>query len=81
MYQKKIAFGSKGYPFTADYYGKEISYPRGLCPIAEKMWFEDLFYVQVQNYVPTDEQIKRFKQAAQKVIHHKYEINRYLNEG
>ena len=81
MYQNKIAFGSKGYPFTADYYGKEISYPRGLCPIAEKMWFEDLFYVQVQNYVPTDEQIKRFKHAAQKVIHHKDEINRLLIEG
>jgi len=81
MYQKKIAFGTKGFPFTADYYGKEISYAKGICPIAEKMWFEDLFYVQVQNYVPSDEQIKKFKLAAEKVINSKDEINKHFLEN
>lgn len=37
MYQKKIAFGSKGFPWTADFTRKNISYSKGICPIAEKL--------------------------------------------
>jgi perosamine synthetase len=37
MYQKKIAFGSKGYPWTADFTRKNISYTKGICPVAEKL--------------------------------------------
>ena len=34
---KKIAFGSKGFPWTADFTRKNISYSKGICPIAEKL--------------------------------------------
>ena len=37
MYQKKIAFGSKGFPWTADFARKNISYEKGICPVAEKL--------------------------------------------
>lgn len=42
MFQKKIAFGSKGYPFNL-HRGK-LDYSRGICPIVEKMHFEELFF-------------------------------------
>ena len=80
MYQKKIAFGSKGHPFTANTYGKEISYNKGLCPVSERMWFEELFYFQIQNYVPNKEEIKKFKSAIDKVLENKQDIKKYLED-
>ena len=83
MYQKQIAFGSKGYPFKG-INNKKYDYSKGICPIAEEMWFEKLFYFQIQNYVPTLNEIKRFKIAIKKVLDHKKEINLHfkkINKG
>lgn len=44
MYQRRIAFGKDGFPFTyAGYHGK-VSYERGICPVVEQMHFEELMY-------------------------------------
>lgn len=43
MYQKKIAYGSKGFPWTSDICGREVSYKKGICPVAEK--FQDETYM------------------------------------
>jgi perosamine synthetase len=37
MYQKKIAYGSKGFPWTSDICKRDISYEKGICPIAEEL--------------------------------------------
>ena len=37
MYQKKIVYGSNGFPWTADFYKGDVSYERGICPVAESM--------------------------------------------
>ncbi len=37
IYQKKIAYGSKGFPWTADFSRKNISYKKGICPNAEEL--------------------------------------------
>lgn len=71
MYQKKIAFGSKGNPFKNDY-------PKGLCPVAEKMWFDDLFYFSSQNWVPTLDECARFAEAVEKVLKYRKEIEKKL---
>lgn len=74
MYQKKTAFGRKGHPFKAPYYGREIDYSHGICPVAERMWFEELFYFPGHSFVPTFEEISRFREAAEKVLEYKDEI-------
>jgi dTDP-4-amino-4,6-dideoxygalactose transaminase len=43
MYQKKIAYGSKGFPWTSDICRREVSYKKGICPVAEK--FQDVSYM------------------------------------
>ncbi len=43
MYQKKIAYGSKGFPWTSDICSREVSYKKGICPVAEK--FQDETYM------------------------------------
>jgi dTDP-4-amino-4,6-dideoxygalactose transaminase len=37
MYQKKIAFGSKGFPWTSDVCRRDVSYAKGICPVAEEL--------------------------------------------
>ena len=37
MYQQKIAYGSKGFPWTSDICKREVSYAKGICPVAEEL--------------------------------------------
>jgi perosamine synthetase len=37
MYQKKIAFGSKGFPWSSDVCQREVNYAKGICPVAEEL--------------------------------------------
>jgi dTDP-4-amino-4,6-dideoxygalactose transaminase len=42
MYQRRIAFGRDGFPFTYPGYTGQVSYERGICPVTEKMHFEEV---------------------------------------
>ena len=37
MYQNKIAYGTKGFPWTSNLYKGNVSYNKGICPTAESM--------------------------------------------
>ena len=37
MYQKKMAYGSRGFPWTSDICHRDVSYSKGICPVAEKL--------------------------------------------
>lgn len=37
MYQKKIAYGSRGFPWTSEICHRDVSYAKGICPIAETL--------------------------------------------
>lgn len=37
MYQKKIAYGSKGFPWNSDICHREVNYEKGICPVAETL--------------------------------------------
>ena len=37
IFQKKIAYGSQGFPWTSDICKREVSYNKGICPIAESV--------------------------------------------
>lgn len=39
MYQKKIAYGSKGFPWSSDICKREVNYNKGICPTAEDLHF------------------------------------------
>ena len=43
MYQKKIAYGSKGFPWKSEFSRNNISYKKGICPVAEK-YQDELFF-------------------------------------
>lgn len=37
MYQQKIAYGSKGFPWTSEICRRDVSYGLGICPVAEEL--------------------------------------------
>lgn len=37
LYQQKIAYGSKGFPWNSDICHREVSYAKGICPVAEEL--------------------------------------------
>lgn len=37
MYQKKMAYGSRGFPWTSDICRRDVSYAKGICPVAEEL--------------------------------------------
>ena len=37
IFQKKIAYGSQGFPWTSDICKREVSYNKGICPTAEDL--------------------------------------------
>ncbi|MEW7009870.1 DegT/DnrJ/EryC1/StrS family aminotransferase [Lentilitoribacter sp. EG35] len=37
MYQKKIAFGSTGFPWNSDICKRDVNYKKGICPVAEEL--------------------------------------------
>ena len=37
IFQKKIAYGSKGFPWSSDICKREIDYNKGICPVAEEL--------------------------------------------
>ena len=37
IFQKKIAYGSQGFPWNSEICKREVSYDKGICPIAENL--------------------------------------------
>ncbi len=42
LYQTRIAFGDGGCPWNCEKYGKVISYTKGICPTAERLYEDEL---------------------------------------
>jgi perosamine synthetase len=36
-YQQKIAYGTRGFPWTSDICRRDVSYAKGICPVAERL--------------------------------------------
>lgn len=47
LYQERIAYGSKGFPFTYPGYYGTVNYNHGICPITEQMYYRELMITNV----------------------------------
>ncbi len=64
MYQKKIAYGPDGWPFTSV---DEVSYDKGICPVCERMHFDELIFTGVCRHPHTKEDIDDVAKAFEKI--------------
>lgn len=71
LYQKKIAYGKKGCPFTCSFYQGIVNYSKGLCPVTERMYEKELMLTSVCRYPHTKEDMDDVTRAFEKVLENK----------
>ena len=74
VYQKKIGYGSKGFPWSFDICHREVDYNKGICPVAEKLHDESFLGIEMCINELTDEDVDLIIQAFHKVWNNIYKI-------
>jgi perosamine synthetase len=67
VYQKQIAIGRKGFPFTCNP-GVKYSYPKGLCPVVERLYEKELMLSPLVREGMQQRDIQDFADAIEKVV-------------
>lgn len=67
MYQNKIAYGSKGFPWTSDICHREVNYQKGICPVAETLHESTYIGFEMCMNELTDEDVDLMVRAFRKV--------------
>ncbi len=67
IFQKKIAYGSNGFPWTSDICKREVSYSKGICPVAEELNDSTYLGIGMCVYALTDTDIDLIVGAFRKV--------------
>jgi perosamine synthetase len=76
LYQRRIAIGADGFPFTYPGYKGKVSYDRGICPVTERMHFEELIYTNVCHAGVGDSDMDDVFEAFAKVLENPAEAAR-----
>ena len=50
MFQNKIAYGSKGFPWSSDICKREVDYSKGICPVAEELHDTSIILFEMTAY-------------------------------
>lgn len=67
IFQQKIAYGRGGFPWSAFPHGKDVSYAKGICPVAERMNDSDFLGIEMCRFRYDDADIDLIVQAFRKV--------------
>ena len=67
IFQKKIAYGSKGFPWKSEFYDDSVSYKKGICPIAENIQDDLYLGYEMCLHELDDNEINLFIKAFEKV--------------
>lgn len=66
-FQHKIAYGSRGFPWTSDICRRNVDYSKGICPVAEELNDETYLGMGLCTYDLTDDDIDLIVAAFKKV--------------
>ena len=67
VFQKKIAYGSKGFPWTSDICKRDVDYSKGICPVAESLHDKSYLGFQMCMFELSDEELYLIETAFKKV--------------
>jgi perosamine synthetase len=67
MYQNKIAYGSNGFPWNSDICKRDVSYKKGICPVAEQLHDKTFLGFEMCLHELTDQDVDLIVLAFQKV--------------
>ena len=74
LFQRKIAYGSKGCPFTCSHYPHEVQYLKGSCPVCERMHFDELINHELMRPFMRQEDLDDVVKAFEKVWENRREL-------
>ena len=74
LYQKMIAYGKNGFPWNSDVYKGNVSYKKGICPVAEQLHDKKIMTIPVCMYAWKNEDIDLTIDAFHKVWSHLDEL-------
>ena len=67
MFQKKIAYGSKGFPWSSEICHRDIDYSKGICPNAERMKDETYLGMGLCNFEYNENEVNLIIESFHKV--------------
>jgi len=67
LFQQKIAYGSKGFPWNSSICRREVSYEKGICPVAEELQDTTYLGFQMCMHEMSDDEIDLMVEAFHKV--------------
>jgi perosamine synthetase len=70
VYQQRIAFGNRGYPFTYEGYKGKVNYEKGICPVTERMYYKELMVTNICHAGITQDDLDDMVDAFRKVSEH-----------
>jgi perosamine synthetase len=74
VYQRRIALGRDGFPFTYSGYKGQVNYEPGLCPVTERMYYNELVTMDVCHANMQRQDLDDTVNAFEKVINHISEL-------
>lgn len=77
IYQKRLAYGHNGCPFTCQQYTGSINYRKGLCPVAERMYEKEVITTNICRYPNTEEDVLDFAKAVDKIAQNAGKLRAY----
>jgi len=78
LFQKRIAIGRNGYPFSPKYYSGNVSYQKGICPVAESLYEKELFLSGFTNPFFTKKDLDDIVKAFKKVYCYRKELKKLI---
>ncbi|MBT7608704.1 MAG: DegT/DnrJ/EryC1/StrS family aminotransferase, partial [Bacteriovoracaceae bacterium] len=67
MYQKKVAYGSRGFPWKSEICKRDVSYDKGICPVAEELHDKTFLSFLLCLFDLSNEDLKQVIKAFEKV--------------
>jgi len=74
LYQKKIAYGKDGCPWSCHKYNKVVDYSKGLCPVTERMYEKELILHELMSPAMKKKDLDSVANAFAKVWNNRMEL-------
>ena len=74
IFQERIAIGRDGFPFTSPHYKGRVSYERGICPVVERLYKDEVVLHELMRPPATQEDLDDVVKAFEKVYENRHEL-------
>ncbi|NCO33740.1 MAG: DegT/DnrJ/EryC1/StrS aminotransferase [Armatimonadetes bacterium CG2_30_59_28] len=74
MYQSRTGYGANGCPFTPPYYEGNVNYEKGICPVTERMYLEELMFTDLVHASLAAKDLEDVVTGIDKVLEHTHEL-------